>query len=626
MSLKKKYSPIKGLGVFKSGYRNFLFYLEKKGGMNIFKVATSTNGYSFIPSSQKPAVLGKGLFKKKVDISKCSDFHVSQTKEGSYFLLYKKQQGGSTNLHGAFSKDLLKWKDAFSFPNLKERGIMVSDFLHDDQYIMFFGEKNIKVAFSYNLKKWNQSRKAILKTRKSGFDNYKIFPAEAFLRPEGIVLLYYAVDKKGNYSLGVALLSKNDPKKILWRSRSPLWKQSKEVETKNKDLTPVGITTVRQRIVSYWQDEAGEFISMFLPQIWFLDKQEKQEAEEAGPEHATPKMKKSKKNPIVEPRSGNKWDCDAAFNPTAMRKNGTTYVLYRAMGTDPVSVLGCAETANGRDVDRIHEDPVYIPRSEFEGAGQAIDPNSAAKYMSGGGCGGCEDARIVELEGKYYLTYVAYDGANPPRVALSSISVEDFHNGNTDNWTKPVLISQPGVVDKNACILPEKVNGKYVIYHRIYPNILVDYVDSLDDFDGESVFLEGEYVIPPRPLMWDSKKVGVGPSPIKTDYGWLAIYQAVGRQEPGRYKIGAMLLDLEDPTKVISRSNEPIVEPVEWYENDGHKAGVVYPCGATVHDNKLFVYYGGADKFTCVATEDFDHFVRQLWNSNRPKLKKAVLT
>jgi predicted GH43/DUF377 family glycosyl hydrolase len=178
-------------------------------------------------------------------------------------------------------------------------------------------------------------------------------------------------------------------------------------------------------------------------------------------------------------------------------------------------------------------------------------------------------------------------------------------------------------VDKNACILEEKVNGKYVIFHRIYPNILVDYVDSLDAFDGETVFLEDQYHIPPRPLMWDSKKVGIGPTPTKTEHGWLAIYQAVGRQDPGRYKIGAMLLDLNDPTKVICRSSEPIIEPVEWYENNGHKAGVVYPCGSTVHDGNLYVYYGGADKFTCVAHAHLDTFLEKLLVANKPKLKKV---
>ncbi len=623
---KKKSLPLKGLGIFQFGAKkNLLFYIERGGFLNIFKMATITNGHSFVPSSKKPVIFRKSIFKKKIDISKCSDFHISKTREGQYLLIYKKDKSNLRILHGALSKDLVRWRETFSFSNLKERGVVVSNFLHDDQHIMYTGEKSIRAAFSHDLKKWNKSRSPILKPRKSYFDNYRITPAQTFVRSEGIVLLYYAWDKKENYSLGVALLSKNDPKKVLWRSKTPLWRQSKEKNLKNITLIPVGVTSLRKRIVSYWQNELGEFVSVFLPQIWFLSKEEKEEAEQAGPEHATPQMKKSRKNPIVEPRGSNKWDCDAAFNPTAMRKDGTTYVLYRAMGKDSFSVLGCAETSDGTHVKKIYDDPVYIPHSKFEGVNQPIDPASAVKYMSGGGYGGCEDARITEIEGKYYLTYVAYDGTNPPRVALSSISVEDFHNGKYDNWTEPVLISQPGIVDKNACILPEKVNGKYVIYHRIYPNILVDYVDSLDQFDGETVFLQNKYVIPPRPLMWDSKKIGVGPSPIKTEYGWLAIYQAVGKQDPGRYKIGAMLLDLEDPTQVISRSNKPIMEPIEWYENDGHKAGVVYPCGATVHDNTLFVYYGGADKFTCVATTDMDYFLKQLLSSNRPKLKKAVL-
>jgi beta-1,2-mannobiose phosphorylase / 1,2-beta-oligomannan phosphorylase len=226
--------------------------------------------------------------------------------------------------------------------------------------------------------------------------------------------------------------------------------------------------------------------------------------------------------------------------------------------------------------------------------------------------GGCEDPRITKIDDRVYITYVAYDGRSHPRVALSSIHIDDFL-ARRWNWKKPVLISPPNIVDKNACLLPEKINGKYVIFHRIYPNILIDFVDDLD-FDGRTRWLTGQYEIPVRSLSseWDSHKVGAGPPPLKTKYGWLLIYQAVGRHDNYRYKIGAMLLDLKDPTKVLARSRKPILEPNTWYENDGWKAGVVYPCGAVIIKDRLFVYYGGADTVVNVASVKLNGFLEEL--------------
>lgn len=236
-------------------------------------------------------------------------------------------------------------------------------------------------------------------------------------------------------------------------------------------------------------------------------------------------------------------------------------------------------------------------------------PSFSPFASGGGGYGGIEDPRLTKIDEIIYMTYVAYDGIHPPRVALTSISDTDFHSQNW-NWKDPVLISPPGVVDKNACILPEKVGGKYVIFHRIFPDILVDFVDNLD-FDGTK-FLEGEYKIKPREDYWDSRKIGVGATPIKTDSGWLLIYQAVGDGDPGRYKVGAMILDQNDPTKVLYRSKMPVIEPDEHYENEGHKSGVVYPCGAVKLKDDLIVYYGGADTVVCAATENFNYFVEKL--------------
>jgi len=341
---------------------------------------------------------------------------------------------------------------------------------------------------------------------------------------------------------------------------------------------------------------------------------------------AVPVLQRFDGNPILEPQPKHWWESKAAFNPGAIYEQGKVHIVYRAIGDSDVSVLGYASSINGFHVDERLDKPIYVPREPFEGAGLVypIASNPQVTYVSaeddeeeemdyvsgGGGWGGCEDPRLTRIDDRVFMTYVAFDGYSPPRIALTSIHINDFLAKNWQ-WEKPILISPPEVVDKNACILPEKIDSKYVIFHRIYPDILIDFVDDLD-FDGATRWLKGEFKIRPRAAYWDSRKVGAGAPPIKTKAGWLFIYQAVGERDPGRYKIGAMLLDLKDPTRVLARSEEPILEPEVWYENEGWKAGVIYPCGAVVIGDRLLVYYGGADKVTCVASAKLDELLYRL--------------
>ncbi len=320
-------------------------------------------------------------------------------------------------------------------------------------------------------------------------------------------------------------------------------------------------------------------------------------------------------NPILQPNTGHPWESKAVFNPAALYEGGKVHILYRAIGDTDVSVLGYASSLDGLHVRERLPYPAYVPREPFEGVNPVYTSHQETPgiYVSGGGeMGGCEDPRLTRIDDTVYLTYVAYDGRSQPRVALSSIALKDFLDKKW-NWKKPVLISPPHIVDKNACLLPEKINGKYVIFHRIFPNILIDFVDDLE-FDGKTRWLTGQHEIPVRSLSsdWDSRKVGCGPPPLKTKDGWLLVYQAVGNHGDYRYKIGAMLLDLKDPTKVLARSRSPILEPDIWYENEGWKSGVIYPCGAAIINKRLYVYYGGADTVVCVASVILNGFLETL--------------
>jgi len=103
---------------------------------------------------------------------------------------------------------------------------------------------------------------------------------------------------------------------------------------------------------------------------------------------------------------------------------------------------------------------------------------------------------------------------------------------------------------------------------------------------------------------WENLKIGAGPAPIKTKKGWLLIYHGVSQEKV--YRAGAVILDLNDPSKVIYRCSRPILEPFEPYERFGDVNNVVFPTGTAIIDNNLFLYYGGADRVCCVATVDLD--------------------
>jgi predicted GH43/DUF377 family glycosyl hydrolase len=321
-------------------------------------------------------------------------------------------------------------------------------------------------------------------------------------------------------------------------------------------------------------------------------------------------------NPIVYPTSRSYWESKATFNPTAFEHDGKVHVIYRAVGAGDISTLGYAGSRDGYNFFDRSFKPIFIHRScPFEGA-------EALFYSSGGGWnGGAEDPRITKIDNKLYMLYTAFDGWGSVRIGLTTIGLEDFLNKKW-NWKKPVLISPPGEIHKNWVIFPEKIKGKYAILHSFYPKILIDYFDDLDEFDGKK-FIQSDNT---RPVdltrTWDSWFRGVGPSPIKTKYGWLIIYHAMDHRNPSHYCMGAMLLDLKDPTRILYRSSEPVLEPDMFYENEGYKAGVVYACGAVVKDNNLFVYYGGADTVSCVAVADLKLFLKELMATGKVKLAK----
>ena len=295
-------------------------------------------------------------------------------------------------------------------------------------------------------------------------------------------------------------------------------------------------------------------------------------------------------NPIITPDRNHSWESKATFNPAAVQLGGRIHILYRALSNDNTSTIGYAASVDGVKITERLSEPVYVPREDFE-----------TKKIEGVNSG-CEDPRISKIGRDLYMCYTAYDGVGPPRVAVTSIREKDFLSRRW-SWSKAELITPKGIDDKDACIFPEKIGGKYLIFHRIGTDICADFLKSLD-FKKE-VVNKCIRVFGPRLGMWDSSKVGITAPPVRTKRGWVLLYHAISKDHH-TYRIGAVLLDLKDPTVVLSRSADPILEPEQPYEKEGIVPNVVFPCGMIVRDGLVYIYYGGADKVVGVATMELD--------------------
>lgn len=308
-------------------------------------------------------------------------------------------------------------------------------------------------------------------------------------------------------------------------------------------------------------------------------------------------MKRYNKNPILRPIPGHSWESRAVYNPAAIDLGGLVHILYRAQGENNTSTIGYATSKNGLSITSRALEPIYIPREPFEQ--KAGDPN---------GNSGCEDPRLTQIGDRIYMCYTAYDGVRPPVVAASSIGVDEFLNHQWQAWTKPIVVTPTGIDDKDTCILPEKIKGKYMILHRLGTHVCADFLDSLNfDIDKASRCIQ---LLGPRPGMWDSQKVGIAAPPLKTKYGWILLYHGVSKNKT--YRVGAALLDLKDPTTVLSRTVSPLFEPTEQYEHEGQVPHVVFPCGAVIRDGVVYVYYGGGDSVVGVATIKLTDLVKEL--------------
>lgn len=215
---------------------------------------------------------------------------------------------------------------------------------------------------------------------------------------------------------------------------------------------------------------------------------------------------------------------------------------------------------------------------------------------------GIEDCRVTQLEGQYYLTYTS--------VSESGVGVGLRVTRNWKTFTDHGMIIPPH--NKDCAIFEEKINGKYYALHR----------PSSVDLGGNYIWLasspdgihwgDHKCLVKTRSNHWDSKRVGAGAAPIRTSHGWLEIYH--GANEEHRYCLGAFLLDLNDPSKVLARTIDPIMSSVAEYERTGFFGHVVFTNGHIVHPDgdTITIYYGAADEHVCAADFSLKAILSQL--------------
>jgi predicted GH43/DUF377 family glycosyl hydrolase len=403
----------------------------------------------------------------------------------------------------------------------------------------------------------------------------------------------YFSDKKV-FGIEAALLDLNEPRNIIGRTTLPLLTPEATYELEGdvpNVIFPSG-ALIKNDLLYVYYGAADTRVALATMHLASLLDQLKPVAATAISRGFT----RYEGNPIIIPHQSHKWQKKGTFNPAAVYEDGKVHIVFRAQGDDGVSRMGYAVSHDGIHLDEILDEPIYGPREDFE-----LSKNS-------GGNSGCEDPRLTKINDRFYMTYTAYDGANPPRVALTSINVSDFLQRNW-NWDKPRLISPPGVDDKDACIV-KKVNGEgYVAFHRLGDAMWMDFLRDLDF--PEKKYLTGGIVATARKNNWDNVKIGISAPPLETEKGWLLLYHAVS--QPGFiYKVGAMLLDYDDPRIILARSDEPIFEPEAPYELEGVVPNVVFPCGAVIFNETLYMYYGGADLVTAVATIPISRVLKDL--------------
>ena len=318
----------------------------------------------------------------------------------------------------------------------------------------------------------------------------------------------------------------------------------------------------------------------------------------------------------MRPDPANPYERGGVLNPAAVLHNGVTYLYYRAVAETPHNysriLMATCKSGEDNSIEAVRLGRVALePEADYE---LWVDSEGAVR------AGGVEDPRITRIGDTYYMAYTAYgsvDGSLGPRIALA-------RSHDLFAWERMGLVSLGPlnvtingesrrielalVPNKDAILFPERIGGRYCMMHRpMFPNsiglpqsIWLSWSHDLLHWDDHQLVLSPT-------LPWESLKVGGGTPPLRTPHGWLTFYHGVeglADTDPNRrYHAGALLLDLDNPARILYQSPQPVLSPQSHDETVGVVSNVVFPTGVVAQaDGRIDVYYGMADQAIGLAT------------------------
>ncbi|QHW33945.1 glycosidase [Paenibacillus rhizovicinus] len=327
------------------------------------------------------------------------------------------------------------------------------------------------------------------------------------------------------------------------------------------------------------------------------------------------KITRCESNPIVTPGLYD-WRKATVFNPAVIIENDKFYMIERTAGSlDPFQCFfGLLESEDGVNFRHVLDKPVIHPE------------------QFGFPYGSIQDPRVVKIDDTFYMNYALRPCSMsyyPTGVGIPNNAKPEYPNGwgKPEDWlTRSSIATSKDLInweflcdttpleinDRDNILFPEKIGGRYALLRRpeeyigeAYgtekPAMWISYSDNLIDWDAPILLAVPE-------ADWEYKKIGGSTPPIKTDKGWLTLYHGVG--EDHVYRVGAMLLDLEHPEKIVARAPGFIMEPETYYEKFGlFIPNVVFPTANVVKDGLLYIYYGCTDTAICLATVPLDELV-----------------
>jgi len=336
-----------------------------------------------------------------------------------------------------------------------------------------------------------------------------------------------------------------------------------------------------------------------------------------------------KKHGIILSPTEREFENNGVFNPGIYQDGNTVHILYRAVQEGNFSTIGYAKTEGPLKIIERDDKPLITRDFDYENHG-------------------VEDPRIVKIENTFYLSYTAYDGINAMGALATSTDLihfekhgiitpkvnyqdyEKYLNSCTKNLNPKYhhfyrLFDEIGVLtdknrfarDKDVVLFPKKINGKFVMLHRLWPGIQIVYFNDwgeLTDSFWETYLknLPDHIVLDPKDL-FEVNYIGAGGAPIETDDGWLLIYHGVQESPRGRiYHVKVALLQIDKPEIEIARLPYPLFSPTYNWEKEGVVDDVVFPTGHALFGDELYIYYGAADKHIAVASLNINELLLEL--------------